>query len=170
MEWWQIFLVILGAIAVGILGGILFSYLFKRFLKGQFVRKHDIASVFEEQKPEAASLVEEQKPRAASMIEEQKPGATLEVEDRKRKVGISMVPLFSGKSIAWLAIGLTVGVMLGLGYWAISPAIGEIRMGWPPIEITEGLQTLYESTVDIRIGRPGSAYIDVKTPQMQGEY
>jgi hypothetical protein len=157
MEWWQIVLITLGAIAIGLLGGILSSYLFKRFLKGRLVREHDIASVVKEQKPKATSGVEEQKPKVISI-------------NQKRKKGVNMVPLLSGRSILILGIGFTVGIMLGVAYWATSPSFDDIVASLQTSKVSQQTDGPHESAVYIQVVSPGADYIPVKELQHMGEY
>lgn len=47
--------------------------------------------------------------------------------------GIDMVPLLRRRSILILAIGLILGIAVGIGYWQASPINVKLNMGWPPI-------------------------------------
>ncbi len=159
MEWWQIILITLGSIAAGILVGVLTSRLINRFLKGQFVRKRDIAAAAKEQRREEMAAVEGHGSEVSSIANEQ-----------GHKEAVNMVPLLSRRSMIVLAIGLTVGIGLGLGYWAISPALAEFQTGLSSVQIANGNMALYESTANIQIMNRGASSISVKELQRKGEY
>ena len=46
---------------------------------------------------------------------------------------IDMPPLLRRRSILILAIGLILGIAVGIGYWQASPINVKLNMGWPPI-------------------------------------
>ncbi len=84
-----------------------------------------------------------------------------------------MASLFTLRSIVILTLGLIVGLLLGLGYWYISPVDANVQAGWPPLRvvgITDSRPTLYRSTVDIEMVARGEDFTDAKTLQRQGEY
>ncbi len=169
MEWWQIVLIALGSIVVGTVVGIGLSYLVRlfvrqrftrpRFTRKQFARELEAASVVEGQRHEVAPLVEERRREAASAVK----------KEEGHEEAISMVPLLGRRSIAVVAIGLVVGVGLGLGYWAVSPVEAVVQMGWPPVQIPEQ-PTLYKSILNVSIMTRGISYRDVKSLEKQGQY
>jgi len=148
MEWWQIVLILLGSAVVGIGGGILLSRLINHFVRKRYIWKREVMPVVEKQKREVASMVKEQ----------------------SSKKLINMVPLFSRKSITILVIGLAMGALLGMGYWAISPALAEMGTSVQSSNIGQPEDGPYESTVDVRIMSRGTAYTSVKDLQRWGEY
>ena len=159
MEWWQITLITLGAIAAGILVGFLTSRLISRFFKGQFVRKHDIAAAAKEQRREEMAAVEGHGGEVSSIANEQ-----------RHKEIINMVPLLSRRSVIALAIGLAVGIGLGLGYWAISPALAEFQTGMSSVQVASGNTALYESTANVQIMNRGASSVSVTDLKRKGEY
>lgn len=78
-----------------------------------------------------------------------------------------MVPLFSRRSIAVLLLGLIVGALGGLGFWAISPV--DIEADWPPVHFMSG-EDLYESTTTMEVFPTGPDYGSLKSLQREGEY
>jgi hypothetical protein len=80
-----------------------------------------------------------------------------------------MVPFLSRRSITILLLGLIVGALGGLGFWAISPVEVKTEMGWPPINF-ESEPDSYESTVVVEFTGPGADYYYVKSLQREGEY
>jgi uncharacterized protein (DUF2164 family) len=78
-----------------------------------------------------------------------------------------MVPLFSRRSIAVLLLGLIVGALGGVGYWALSPI--DIEAGWPPVHFMSG-EDLYESTTTMEVFPSGPDYGSLKSLQREGEY
>ena len=78
-----------------------------------------------------------------------------------------MVPLFSRLSIAVLLLGLIVGALGGLGYWALSPI--DIKADWPPVQFMSG-EDLYESTTTVEVFPSGPDYGSLKSLQREGEY
>ncbi len=186
MDWWQILLILLGSISVGVLGGILLSYLINRFLIKRLVKKPEKDFG---QKREVAPVV------AAQMVKEPISQSPLLIKrlDRKPEKNVkqkhevapatagqivkepgSRVPFLGGRSllntIIILALGLIVGAGLGLGYWAMSPINATVETGWPPVRIAKPLLDVYQSTVKIRITGPGSAYASRTTLRRWGEY
>lgn len=164
MAWWQITLILVGSVITGILGGLLLHYLIKRFIKKPFVfaRKHELTFAAQERR----KFTEPAPPVKAKRIE-----ATPAVENhRHKKEAVSMIPLLSRRSVIVLVIGLIIGVMFGLGYWALSPTIAE--MGTPAQVSTIGQPDggPYESIVDVRFNNRGITYMSVKELQRQGEY
>lgn len=87
-----------------------------------------------------------------------------------------MAPLMSRRSIIALVIGLAIGIVLGLGYWIISPSFGSTDptavaepgsaspLVWPEFKGP------YESTVQIQIVNPGSAYTYLTELSSTAEY
>ena len=94
--------------------------------------------------------------------------------------GVTMVPIFSFRTVIVAAIGLILGLLLGLVYWILSPSISSSSetiygtdeegntglIGFLGIE-PEGP---YESKVRIQVVSPGSEYIPLKNLQQMGEY
>lgn len=147
MLWWQIVLVILGAIAIGVIAGLLIDYLIR-----QFRRKGTALPVANHNGYEASPKV-----NGGSS----KPTAT-------------PIPLLSRRSIMVLSVGLIVGAILGFGYWASIPSINSMLanmragalspIGAPPETGP------HESSVMVQLVSPGYSYVDVKDLQHQGEY
>ncbi len=77
-----------------------------------------------------------------------------------------MIPLLSRKSIVVLSFGVVLGIVAGLGYWAISPL--QFQLGWPPITAPD-LPALHESTVEIEPAVQGALGESYKTLQRQAE-
>jgi hypothetical protein len=160
MVWWQIVLILLGSIVIGVIGGFFLYHLIivrlvglvrRRFIVNQYPRwrfpsKRKAASVAEQPGHELSSMVNEQ--------EERKHEVQSMAMGKEDKEVARMVPLFSRRSIVFLIIGFIVGSCLGIGYWAISPIKVGFSEEWPPIRVTgltEPRPTVYESRVTIGV-------------------
>ena len=99
------------------------------------------------------------------------------VERKERKPVVTMVPLFSLRTMLIVAIGLIVGAGLGLGYWFMNPSLGFLgdqsesgglrQYVAPPAPTTD---VPWTSKVSIQVVNPGSSYMSMRDLQGQGEY
>jgi hypothetical protein len=147
MVWWQIILIITGAIVVGVATALAIDHLIRRFR-----RRHATAPIQNNSGFEASSPVD----RGIS-----KPAA-------------SFTPLLSRRSTIILSIGLIIGASLGFGYWASIPsidaALSNMRAGALLPFGTASETGPHESTITVQLVSPGSSYINLKDLQHKGEY
>jgi hypothetical protein len=142
MVWWQIVLICLIAIVVGVSMGVLINFLVGRF------RKKRVTNL---------------------AVEGDRYKASIKGDGDGHKIKVAFVPLLSRRSILILSIGLIVGAGLGMGYWAISPSIVGTGAGGLPIG-DDASSTVYESRVPIMVSAPSAAYVDAKDRSRQAEY
>jgi hypothetical protein len=173
MVWWQVVLILLASAVMGILSGYMIYRLINYFgRKGRSFPKRRLF-VNRRNKPRAEEVKLEATPGAE---EHRQAIATVTQEPERKKEdkkALGMVPLFSGRAIMVLAIGLIVGIGLGLCYWAISPINANVRMGWPPIDVAtifEKQPDVYESKVKVSLIAPGASFQSLHNLQKQGEY
>ncbi|UCB42537.1 MAG: hypothetical protein JSV77_08790 [Dehalococcoidales bacterium] len=105
-----------------------------------------------------------------------RPEANSGATNKKRASIPRMAPLLSRRSIIALVVGLAIGISLGLGYWIISPSLSPAD----PITLAEQDSSTpliwpefkgpYESTVQIQIVNPGSAYTYLGDLMRTAEY
>lgn len=84
-----------------------------------------------------------------------------------------MVPLLTRRSILVLSIGLVLGIVLGLGYWAISPVQVWFDGGWMPIKIaglTAPRSVLYETMLLVDVKGLWSQGAEREKLETFGEY
>lgn len=89
-----------------------------------------------------------------------------------------MVPLLSRRSLAILGIGLLVGILLGFGYWVISPAFSSGQDTDEQDATDAGLAGFlglessgpYTSSVNIQVANPGTDYTSLAVLQQIAEY
>lgn len=93
---------------------------------------------------------------------------------QKKRAPLTMVPLFSRRSITVLGIGLLVGAIVGVGYWYLSPslssAFGDMGKGGLTQAIGTPSAGPYQSTVTIQLVNPGSSYMPLNVLQQRAEY
>jgi hypothetical protein len=133
-----------------------------------------------ELKKEIKAITDKKKKREAKEASESVKQMTMEEKNtqeatNKGKKGpnavVSMTPIFSRRSMLVLLLGLIVGLGLGLGYWAFSPASVVIEEAPPPAPSGGFLQSLgigppppiepWRSEVSIQIVNPGSTFITI---------
>jgi hypothetical protein len=128
-----------------------------------------------------AAEKEENPVTSAIPVTEAEPKETSPAGKKEHKSVIAMVPLLSLRSIIVMAIGLIVGVGLGLGYWIISPSLnasalpdteseGELGGLAGIMGVSETHTGPYESSVTVQVVHPDSSYISLKDLQRMGEY
>ena len=90
-----------------------------------------------------------------------------------------MVPILSRRSIIILVLGLVAGLLIGLGYWIISPAFSasidpETGQQVPESGLLDVLGIKpdgpFESKVNIQVVNPGSEYEELNVLQQIAEY
>jgi hypothetical protein len=81
----------------------------------------------------------------------------------------TMVPILSLKSVISLAIGLIIGAMIGLGYWAISPFV-EFGGDSSLISVESNGPDLYESTAIMGITSEGTSYTSPQNLRQYGDF
>ena len=102
-----------------------------------------------------------------------KPGAASGSANKKHKSVSRMLPLFSRWSIIVLVIGLTIGILGGFGYWAISPSLNStdsIAQEDTSQFMFGNYEGPYESAVNVQIVNPGSSYVHLADLQRAAEY
>jgi hypothetical protein len=85
----------------------------------------------------------------------------------------NMVPLLSRRCILILSLGLILGMLLGVGYWYISPVTVEAQPSWPPVSVnglTDSPPKLYRSVVMMEGATQGASYVSTKSLQHSAEY
>lgn len=143
MEWWQIVLICLMAIVIGVGVGLAVDFLIRRY----------------------------RRKRALALAEAREGGGVVPAAKRdNKKPSATMVPLLSRRSLIGLTIGLAIGAGLGLGYWANSPLNLTVKAGWPPMQFADSQPTLYESVVYSQVVYPGTSVVPVDTLRRQTEY
>ena len=160
MEWWQIVLILIGAIIIGLVIG----YVIYRFISStneeRRTRSNNQYLLRKTEELKTPPTSQEQTAQTASIANKQMDEESLR-----------MVPLFSRRSITVMLVGLLLGGGLGMGYWALSPTVNiEQEMGWPPIRVAEPLPDLYESTVKIQLEARGPTNTYLRGTRQQGEF
>ena len=160
MVWWQIVLILFGAVVVGILGGFLLYRLiqkFSYFIKPGF-RINRSARWRLSSGPPPASAAKLKRYQITHLGEERTEKPTLTAvggrSNKNNNQKSSFVPLFSRLSLIVLSVGLIVGILLSLTYWALSPINVRFQPEWPPIlvaGVNEDKPVVYQSTMKIEV-------------------
>ena len=105
---------------------------------------------------------------------------TSAVTKKESQKPVTMVPLVSLRTIIAIAMGLIVGVGLGVGYWLISPSLSSLDSTQQPTSQTGtgGFSEFigsshdgpFESEVNVQVVSPGLEYIALRDLQRMGEY
>jgi hypothetical protein len=141
MVWWQILLILLVAIVVGVTVGLLIDYLIRRFRRKRVTNSVGGGNGHQ---------------------------ASLKLNGNSHKPAAGLIPLLSRRSIIVLSIGLVVGAGLGMGYWAISPL--SFGTSSALLTGGDASSPVYESRVSVMVSAPSAAYVDVKDRSRQAEY
>jgi hypothetical protein len=141
MVWWQIVLILLVAIVIGVAVGLFIDYLIRRFQRKRVTNSVGGGDGHQ---------------------------ASLKLNGNSHKPPAGLIPLLSRRSIIVLSIGLIVGAGLGMGYWVISPpSLGASSASLPGGDASS---PVYESRVSVMVSAPSAAYVDVKDRSRQAEY
>jgi hypothetical protein len=91
--------------------------------------------------------------------------------NKKRQTMPRMVPILSRRFIIALAIGLIIGVGLGIGYWALNPIINDVTSTVSEIPAASASpDSPHECTVSIQVVNPGASYMSIQDLRRRGEY
>jgi hypothetical protein len=142
MVWWQIVLILLVAIIIGVSVGLFIDYLIRRFQRKRVTNSVDGGNGHQ---------------------------ASLKLNGNSHEPAAGLIPLLSRRSVIVLSIGLIVGAGLGMGYWVISPlSFGTSSAASLPGG--DASSPVYESRVSVMVSAPSAAYVDVKDRSRQAEY